>query len=204
MDGLTSGFIFYLICRQVKLKSTDSVRLKRCNEIPDLRNLRKYLIEVTVVLKISVEKAIARAKSSFKSGDFGVAKELYQNILQTFPHNKRAKRGLAEVLRNQTKLSQSSIQTDIERLGQMYNKGNFSYVIQKANSIIKHFPKEVSIWEFLGAAHRGLGNIKEAVAAFKTVVEINPYYAEGHNNLGVTFQDQGKYCLLYTSDAADE
>ena len=144
-------------------------------------------------MKISVEKAIARAKSSFKRGDFGVAKELYQNILQTFPHNKRAKRGLAEVLRNQTKLSQSSIQTDIERLGQMYNKGNFSSVIQKANSIIKHFPKEVSIWEFLGAAHRGLGNIKEAVAAFKTVVEINPYYAEGHNNLGVTFQDQGKY-----------
>ena len=144
-------------------------------------------------MKISVEKAIARAKSSLKRGDFGVAKELYQNILQTFPDNKRAKRGLAEVLRNQTKLSQSSIQTDIERLGQMYNKGNFSSVIQKANSIIKYFPKEVSIWEVLGAAHRGIGNIKEAVAAFKTVVELNPYYAEGHNNLGVAFQDQGKY-----------
>ena len=144
-------------------------------------------------MKISVEKAIARAKLSFKRGDFGVAKELYQNILETFPHNKRAKRGLADVLRNQRKLSQNSIQTDIDRLGQMYNKGKFSSVIQKANSIIKHFPKEVSIWEFLGAAHRGLGNIKEALAAFKTVVELNPNYAAGHNNLGVLFQDLGNY-----------
>ena len=144
-------------------------------------------------MKISVEQGIAQAKSSFKRGDFGAAKELYQNILQTFPHNKRAKRGLAEVLKNQRKLSQSSIKTEADRLGQMYNKGNFSSVIKKANSIIKHSPKEVSIWEFLGAAHRGLGNIKEALAAFKTVVELNPNYAAGHNNLGVSFQDLGNY-----------
>lgn len=144
-------------------------------------------------MKISVEKAIAQAKSSLKRGDFDAARELYQSILQTFPHNKKAKRGLAEVLRNQRKLPQSSIKTELDSLGQMYNKGSFSSVIKKANSIIKHSPKEVSIWEVLGAAHRGLGNIKEASAAFKTVVELNPYYAEGHNNLGVAFQDQGKY-----------
>ena len=143
-------------------------------------------------MKISVEKAIAQAKSSFKSGDIVAAKELYQNILQTFPHNKRAKRGLAEVVRNQRKLPQSSTTTELDRLGQMYNKGNFSSVINMANSIIKHSPKEVSIWEVLGAAYRGLGNIEEASVAFKTVVELNPYYAQGYNNLGVAFQDQGK------------
>ena len=144
-------------------------------------------------MKISVEKAIAQAKSSFKRGDFGAAQELYHNILQTFPHNKRAKRGLAEVLRNQRKLPHSSIKTELDRLGQMYNQGNFSTVVNMANSINKRSPKEVSVWEILGAAHRGLGNIKEASAAFKTVVELNPYYAEGYNNLGVALQDQGKY-----------
>ena len=144
-------------------------------------------------MKISVEQGIAQAKSSFKRGDFGAAKELYQNILQTFPHNKRAKRGLAEVLRNQRKLPHSSIKTELDRLGQMYNQGNFSAVVNTANSINKRSPKEVSVWEILGAAHRGLGNIKEASAAFKTVVELNPYYAEGYNNLGVALQDQGKY-----------
>ena len=128
-------------------------------------------------MKISVEKAIAQAKSSFKRGDFGAAQELYHNILQTFPHNKRAKRGLAEVLRNQRKLPLSSIKTELDRLGQMYNQGNFSAVVNTANSINKRSPKEVSVWEILGAAHRGLGNIKEASAAFKTVVELNPYYA---------------------------
>ena len=144
-------------------------------------------------MKISVEKAIAQAKSSFKRGDFGAAQELYHNILQTFPHNKRAKRGLAEVLRKQRKLPLSSIKTELDRLGQMYNQGNFSAVVNTANSIIKRSPKEVSVWEVLGAAHRGLGNIKEASAAFKTVVELNPYYAVGYNNLGVALQDQGKY-----------
>ena len=144
-------------------------------------------------MKISVEQAIAKAKSSSKSGDFSAAKELYQNILQTFPHNKRAKRGLAEVLRKQRKLSKISVNTELGLLGQMYNKGKFSSVIQNASAIIKNSPKDVLIWEIFGAAHRGLGNIKEASAAFKTVVELNPYYAEGYNNLGVALQDQGKY-----------
>ena len=144
-------------------------------------------------MKISVEQAIAKAKSSSKSGDFSAAKELYQNILQTFPHNKRAKRGLAEVLRKQRKLSKISVNTELGLLGQMYNKGKFSSVIQNASAIIKNSPKDVLIWEIFGAAHRGLGNIKEAVAAFKTVVELNPNYAEGHNNLGVAYQDQGNY-----------
>tara|TARA_B100000575_G_C23115802_1_gene645020 strand:+ start:70 stop:1875 length:1806 start_codon:yes stop_codon:yes gene_type:complete len=143
-------------------------------------------------LKISVEQTIARAKFSLKKGDIAAAKELYENVLQAFPHNKRAKQGLADLIKNQKKLSQSFVKTDLESLGQLYNKGHFSSVIQKANSIIQNSPKEASIWEFLGAAHRGLGNTKKALAAFKTVVELNPYYAQGYNNLGVALQDKGE------------
>ena len=99
-------------------------------------------------MKISVEQGIAQAKSSFKRGDFGAAKELYQNILQTFPHNKRAKRGLAEVLKNQRKLSQSSIKTEADRLGQMYNKGNFSSVIKKLIQLLNTLQKKFQFGSF--------------------------------------------------------
>ena len=40
--------------------------------------------------------------------------------------------------------------------------------------------------------NKGLGRTADAASAFKRVTELNPTYADGFNNLGVTLKDQGK------------
>ena len=52
---------------------------------------------------------------------------------------------------------------------------------------IGQFPDAFIIWNILGAANKGLGRVEEASKAFMKVVKLNPTYADGYNNLGVSF-----------------
>ena len=58
----------------------------------------------------------------------------------------------------------------------------------KAQSLTKQYPQAFVIWNILGAAYKGLGQVEEASEAFKKVTELNPHYANGFNNLGITLQ----------------
>ena len=55
----------------------------------------KVLLKGVRLAKLSVDKALLKAKSHTKKGDIEEAKKLYQAVLQAFPTNKRAQQGLA-------------------------------------------------------------------------------------------------------------
>ena len=44
--------------------------------------------------KVSVEQALAKAKSHIKKGETAEAQALYATILKAFPNNKKAQQGL--------------------------------------------------------------------------------------------------------------
>ena len=56
---------------------------------------------------------------------------------------------------------------------------------------MKQHPKAFVIWNILGAAHKGLGNIDKASLSFKKTTELNPNFADGYNNLGASLHNQG-------------
>jgi len=80
----------------------------------------------------------------------------------------------------------------IDRLLNLYDKGQLFKVIEQAQEIIKQCPEAFMVWNILGAANKGLGLIDEASKAFKKVTELDTQYAEGYSNLGVCLQRQGK------------
>ena len=49
-----------------------------------------------------------------------------------------------------------------------------------------------SLPQQLGEAYRALHRISEAVACYRRALELNPDYAEAHNNLGIALKDQGQ------------
>ena len=65
-------------------------------------------------------------------------------------------------------------------------------VVDQTQALKEQYPEAFIIWNFLGAAHKGLGRVQAASEAFKKVIELNPDYADGYSNLGVTLKDQGK------------
>ena len=152
-----------------------------------------WLKKVEAMAKRSVDQALLKAKSHAKKGDIEEAKKLYQSVLQTFPKNKRAQQGLSALNKpTQPAATQSPPQEIINQLLNLYNSGNLEAVVKQASSLTEQYPDAFIIWNILGAANKGLGKTVEASEAFKKATELNPTYADGHSNLGVTLQEQGK------------
>ena len=144
--------------------------------------------------KLSVNQALSKAKSHEKKGEILEAQELYKEVLDAFPNNKKAKLMLANLDKSfqngNVKKPPSNI---INQLLALYNQGHLSLVIEHCQRFIGQFPDAFIIWNILGAANKGLGRVEEASKAFMKVVKLNPTYADGYNNLGVTLQEQGKF-----------
>ena len=150
--------------------------------------------------KLSVDKALLKAKSHAKKGKFEEAQKLYQTVLQAFPKNKRAQKGLAALNKpKQSATTQGPPQDTINHLINLYNQGQLVAAVEQAQALTEQYPDAFIIWNILGAAHKGLGSIFEASEAFKKVTELNPDYANGHSNLGLTLKDQGKLDEAITS-----
>jgi tetratricopeptide (TPR) repeat protein len=145
------------------------------------------------MVKLSVDKALLKAKSHAKRGEVAEALELYQAILCEFPKNKNAQRGLSALrtikLEDPTK---NPPQETITQLINLYKLGQLSVAAEKAGALVDQFPEAHTVWNILGAANMGLGKMFEASAAFQRVTTLNPNDPDGYNNLGVTFQDQGR------------
>ena len=83
-------------------------------------------------MKLSVDKALLKARSHVKRGEIVKAEILYQMVLKAFPSNKKAKQGLASLKnlsKNSAKLSVSK--EAIEQLVRFYNTGRLELVIEK-------------------------------------------------------------------------
>jgi tetratricopeptide (TPR) repeat protein len=143
--------------------------------------------------KLSVDRALLKAKFHTNKGEFKEAQKLYQAVLQAFPNNKRAQKALAALNKpKQSTTMQGPPQEVINQLINLYSQGQLVAAVEQAQSLTKQYPNALIIWNILGAAHKGLGKTLEASEAFKKVTDLNPHYADGHSNLGATLKDQGK------------
>ena len=143
--------------------------------------------------KLSVDQALLKAKAHARKGEIEEAKKLYQTVLQAFPKNKRAQQGLAALNKpKQPATTQSPPQETINQLINLYNQGQLGAVVEQAQALTVQYPDAFIIWNILGAANKGLSRGQAASVAFKKVTELNPTYADGFSNLGVTLQEQGK------------
>lgn len=143
--------------------------------------------------KLSVNKALLKAKFLIQKGKINEAQKLYEIVLQAFPKNRQAQRELSALTKAKPKNTALDAPPDIiNNLLNLYNQSQFSQAVQQANTLIKRYPNAFIIWNILGAANKDLGKLTEASEAFKNVTKLNPTYADGFNNFGITLQEQGK------------
>mgnify|MGYP006243239395 CR=1 FL=1 len=120
-----------------------------------------------MLAKMSVDQALMKAKSHIKNNEITEAQKLYQTVLLAFPHNKRAQQGLASLNKpNHNNSLKSPSQDAINQLMSLYNQGQLSLVVQQAKDLTEQYPEAFIIWNILGAAHIGLGQVVEASEAF--------------------------------------
>ena len=79
-----------------------------------------------------------------------------------------------------------------QNLANLYTQGQYQQVLNKGYQLQEQFPNSVKLYNIIGAANKGLGNLEEAIEAYKKALKIKPNYFEAFNNMGNAFKNQGK------------
>ena len=70
--------------------------------------------------------------------------------------------------------------------------------------VIQKHPDDPQAYNMRGSVYADAGNPEAALADFNKATGLDPNYAQAYANRGLLYRQNGKFCLLYTSDAADE
>lgn len=140
-------------------------------------------------MSIKNERLLIRAKKLLKKGNVSEARELYSGILQSFPNNQEAQKGLSILEKsNKEQLSQKQLDEVME----FYSQGQIDKAQLLANNLINNFPQESLLYNILGACYSEIGPIDSAIENFEQAIALKPDYAEAYYNLGVAYQKNGQ------------
>jgi len=145
------------------------------------------------LVKQSVHKALIKAQYHAKKGEIEDAQKLYLAVLQAFPTNRQAQKGLA-ALDESNKLStrQNPPQETIKQLINLYNQGQLVTVVEQSQALTEQYPEAFLVWNILGAAAAQIGQLDKAVIAFQSIISIKPDYADAYYNKGNALKAQGQ------------
>ena len=170
-----SGEEFDLREQQLKaheLNTTNQTTLPENNA----QNSKPHILD-----EIKLEKALSLAKQKSKMGQFEVASNIYNEILQRFPKNKLA---LVAV---------SALASDYNnQANAMIEKGNVDAALDCYKQAIELNPNFVDAYNNMGNLWAHTGDLNAAINCYEQAIEINPNFAAAHNNLGLSLMDQGE------------
>ena len=142
-------------------------------------------LNLTPQMSIKNERLLARAKKLIKKGDIEEAREIYSNILQSFPNNQEALKGLS-ILNQTTEIRPS--QKHLDDVMQFYSLGQMDKAQLAVQDLISSFPNEPILYNILGACYSRTGPIDLAIKSFDKALTLKPDYEEVAYNLGVAYQ----------------
>ena len=121
------------------------------------------------------------------------ARQLYSMVLDNFPQNKKAKKGLKRLQNQSAKIIQSSpTQAQIDHLTALYSGGKLKEAIGVAKLLSQTHPNVPFLHNVLGACYFRLDQLDDAVKSHERALEIKPDYAEAHDNLGKALSALGQ------------
>ena len=132
----------------------------------------------------SVEYALSRANKALKKGNTEEAKLVFESILNVYPENLRAKKGIAKIT---SRPLQIAADLDLTSLREKYQSGQFQEGISEAENLLKQFHQNPNIWNLKGACHGKLSQFEEALNCFKQALALKADTASVHSNMGAIF-----------------
>ena len=144
-------------------------------------------------MKLSVDRAITKAKSYKKRGEVVEAQRLLKDLLKSFPKNKRAKRELIALNeQTRTEVFANLPKQEVDHLLGLYKQERMLEVLEKTKVLVEQYSRELILWNLMGAAAAQTGQLDRAAFAFQKAINIKPNNAEIYNNMGNVFFEQKK------------
>ncbi len=139
-----------------------------------------------------LEQSFNKAQKYIKKGDKKNALLIYNKVLDKFPKNLRAISALNKINQQSLLKEQSSI-NEQNYIVQLYNSGQLTEGIIQCEKLIKIYPYDFYIFNFLGIFFHAQKKYIEAENFYKRSTEINCNISEIWSNLSVTQHSLGKY-----------
>jgi predicted O-linked N-acetylglucosamine transferase (SPINDLY family) len=154
----------------------------------------------------NLSNLFAKAVKGQKSGQFEVAKKLYQKILNINPNLAEVHCNLGSIQNilgdnaNAEKSYHNAIKLKPEYAEAHGNLGNALVSMGRLEEAIIcykealiHKSKDANLHNSLGGGLQELGLHSEAIASFKTALSIAPKFAEAHSNLGISLKGTNRF-----------
>jgi tetratricopeptide (TPR) repeat protein len=143
---------------------------------------------------IKPERLLSRAKTHAKKGEIQAARELYTQVLDAYPQNQPAKKGIKALRNGQVNKKKPSgpPQAQLDSIIALYSQGQIQKALTASEALIQDYPNTPLLYNISGACYKELGQLDAAVKRYEQALAIKPDYAEAHNNLGVTLQELGQ------------
>jgi predicted O-linked N-acetylglucosamine transferase (SPINDLY family) len=143
-----------------------------------------------------LETSMIKARNAEARGDFAEAERLYGAVLEKFPRNARARKGLDAVFKSRA-LAQHKTDTPaqalLDRLVESYRQGLMTQVVAQAERLLESHPQAAFVHNLLGAAYLTLGRHAEAERALRTAHAHGIRMPAICNNLAMAIADQGRH-----------
>ena len=130
---------------------------------------------------LSVQRTLTRAASHAKKGEGQLAYQLYKSVLDRFPNNAQALRGVSG-LRNLQKGPQAQVpsQANIDEIMGLYEAKQYKYAMAKTKALVKTFPRFHGGYNLAGVILAEVGQWDNAIKAYKQALGLKPDFADAH------------------------
>jgi predicted O-linked N-acetylglucosamine transferase (SPINDLY family) len=157
----------------------------------------------------SFEQVQRRAKSLEKKGDVTGAVALYQEFLDQFPKNTRAKTALDRLTHQASQPTAAkgkggNAEDRFKIVDGLLARRQFDQCIAAGQELVRDFPEYAPGWNLLGIAFFEKRNFAASEKCLLQAVALSPDYKHAYSNLGVLFFHQEKLpqALQYFSKAS--
>jgi len=91
---------------------------------------------------LNVNATLARAKSHAKKGQLDEARRLYHRVLEAYPQNQQAKKGLKSLQKGQVNKKNPSAlpQSQVDAIISLYSRGQVQEALSASETLIKDYP----------------------------------------------------------------
>ncbi|SEB05292.1 tetratricopeptide repeat protein [Rubrimonas cliftonensis] len=135
--------------------------------------------------KINVPQTLIKAQALASKGEGDQARALFEKVLEAFPANERARKGLRKLIEGRAKPGDvDPPQPILDALNRLYGDSQHAMLESRLAPLLTSHPRSATLWNLQGVNQAAMERWRAAETAFRKVVDLAPNYAGGHNNLG--------------------
>jgi tetratricopeptide (TPR) repeat protein len=138
---------------------------------------------------LSVQRTLTRAASHAKKGEHQQAYQLYKAVLDKFPKNVQALRGvtgLGDLQKRPPKKVPS--QAKIDEIMSLYEAKQYKHAMAKTKALVKAFPRFHGAYNLAGVILAEVGQWDNAIKAYKQALGLKPDFADALYNYAIALE----------------